>query len=395
MPFTSSEIDKFRNDTPGVQEVIHFNNAGASLISEPVWLGMKNYLEYELKYGGYEAMSAHADALAFAPKAISQLINAEGPNQIACLESATVAWYKAFYGFQFNEGDIILTCIAEYGSNYIGLLQAQKQWGVSVQIVPNDATGQLDIAALESMINDRVKLIAITHMPTNGGLVNPVEEVGVIARKHNIPYLLDACQTVGQYPVDVAKIRCDILSATGRKFLRAPRGTGFLYVAPNLLSKLEPPMPDLHAAQWIDGETYQLSPTATRFENFEKSYAGRVGLGIAADYANSVGIERIWQRISGLGEYFRAQLSQISGIEIHDQGEIKGGIVTFSVSGKSPKQIQEMMVAQKINVSMSLVGQARLDMGARGLTEIVRASVHYYNTTEEIDRFCEILKMDN
>ena len=233
---------------------------------------------------------------------MARLIGA-APDEVALTENATVAWQMGFYALAagFRSGDRILTARAEYAANYVAFLQVAHRTGAVIEVVPDDATGALDPDALSAMIDDRVRLIAITWVPTNGGLVNPAAEVGRIARAHGIPYLLDACQAVGQMPVDVAALGCDLLAATGRKFLRAPRGTGFLYARRALLRRLEPPMIDHFAAPWVAPDAYRLRDDARRFESWENNYAARLGLGVAVDYALALGLEAIQARCRGSG----------------------------------------------------------------------------------------------
>ena len=265
---------------------------------------------------------------------------------------------------------------------------AQKT-GAVVEVIPNDEHGQTSVDALRNMIDDRVKLISITHVPTQGGLVNPATEIGRVASEAGVIYLLDACQSVGQMPIDVKEIGCDILSATGRKYLRGPRGTGFLYVRRELIEQLEPPFLDLHAATWVADDRYEIRADARRFENWEMYYAGKAGLGVAIDYAMSWGLPTIWARIRTLAEQLRAQLVALGSVTIHDLGMERCGIVTFNVKGIAAAEVQRRLAEMSINVSVALEESSRLDLVERKLPELVRASVHYYNSEDEIERFCD------
>lgn len=377
------DLDRLRGETPGCQNVMHFNNAGSALPAQPVLRTVIDHLELEASIGGYEAAAKADDRLEAVYASIARLINAE-PDEIALIENATRAWDMAFYSLRFQPGDRILTARSEYVSNYLAFLQAARHFGVVVEPVPNDEHGQLSVAALENMIDGRVKLIAVTHVPTNGGLVNPAAAIGAVARKHGIPFLLDACQSVGQLDIDVAAIGCDMLSATGRKYLRGPRGTGFLYVRRAMIEKLEPPFIDLHAATWLAADRFEIRGDARRFENWETYVAGRLGLGAAAEYAMAIGMQTIEADIRAKATVLRQALAEIPGVAVRDLGEHPGGIVTFTKEGHGAEAVKKALGTQRINVSVSGASSTLLDMTARGLSEVVRASVHYYNTREEI-----------
>jgi selenocysteine lyase/cysteine desulfurase len=299
----------------------------------------------------------------------------------------------AFYGFPFERGDRILTAVAEYISNYIAYIQVAERAGVEVVPVPSDEHGQVSVDALRRLVDERVKLIAITHVPTNGGLVNPAAEIGAVAREAGIPYLLDACQSVGQLSVDVEEIGCDVLSATGRKYLRGPRGTGFLYVRSSLLDRLEPPFLDMRAADWVEPDRYELRPDAIRFEEWEQAYAAKAGLATAIDYALGWGLDSIWQRVAALGESLRDRLGEIEGVTVRDLGAVRCGIVTFTVAGVEASDLKEHLARKRINVTASPRSSTLLDSRARALPDLVRASVHYYNTDEELDQLVESVRI--
>jgi cysteine desulfurase / selenocysteine lyase len=384
------DIQKIRAETPSCENLLHFNNAGASLMPTCVYEAVTNHLKSENAHGGYEAARLASDELDAFYTEFAGLLNA-APDEIAYVENATRAWDMAFYGLPLQPGDRVLTHSAEYVSNYLALLQQAKLRGIEIDLVPSDVFGQVDVAALEAMITPRTRLIALTHVPTHGGLVNPAVEVGKVARKHGLIYMLDACQSVGQMVVDVQEIGCDILSGTGRKFLRGPRGTGFLYVRREMTKQIEPPFIDLHSAVWTGPNSYEISNDAKRFENWESFVAGRIGLMTAVRYAREIGLKAIEQHVVGLAANLRQELDGVKGVTVHDLGQRKCGIVTFSKDGTEPRDIAEKLLAQKINVSVSPIGSARLDLGPRGLNSLTRASVHYFNTDAEIDRFVEAI----
>ena len=375
------DIERARRDTPAASRVLHFNNAGAALMPAPVLQAQLRHLELEAETGGYEAAAAAGDRIEAIYDSIARLLNADRA-EIALVENATAAWDMAFYSISFAAGDRILTAEAEYLSNRIAFLQVARRSGAVVDVVPSDEAGELDVEALERMIDGHVKLIAITHVPTNGGLVNPAAAIGRIARAHGILYLLDACQSVGQMPIDVAAIGCDMLSATGRKYLRGPRGTGFLYVRRAALDGLEPPFLDLQAATWVEPDRYKMRPDARRFENWERNVAGQLGLGAAVDYALGWGLADIIGRIEPLAAELRRRLADIPGVSVRDRGRRPCGIVTFTVKGKPAQELVAALRQRRINSHLS--GSLALDAQTR---DLVRASVHYYNTEEEVARF--------
>jgi selenocysteine lyase/cysteine desulfurase len=367
---------------------MHFNNAGAALMPTPVLDVQIDHLKLEAAIGGYEAAAEATERCEAVYTSVAKLIGAR-TEEIALVENATVAWDMAFYALPFAKGDRILTAEAEYAANYIAYLQVAKKVGAVVETIPSTNSGEVDVGALENMIDERVKLISITHVPTNGGLVNPAVEIGKISKRHHITYLLDACQTVGHMPVDVEEIGCDILSATGRKYLRGPRGTGFLYVHGRLLETLEPPMLDMFAAEWVAPDRFEVRPDARRFENWENNYAARLGLGVAVDYALDVGLAEIWERIQKLAGTLRDGLSFIPDVKVRDIGRVQCGIVTFTLEGVDALDIKAALATRRINVSVSNPSSTLLDASRRNLPPVVRASVHYYNDDAEIAQLLE------
>ena len=379
--------------TSGSADRIHLNNAGASLPPDVVVNTMVDYLREEALYGGYETEAKFRTQLDNTHTLIAQLIHAH-PDEIALVENASAAWEIAFNGLDFQQGDEVITSEMEYASNVLGLLNAQKLYVIVIKMIPNDAEGNFSIKALEAAITDRTKLIAVTHIPSTAGNVLPAAAIGEVARKHKIVYLLDACQSVGQIPVDVQALGCDMLAVTGRKYLRGPRGTGFLYVRRQMIDQLKVSFFDGRTVTKMNQQGFVIREDAKRFEWHEKNLAVTLGLQKAVEYALNIGMERIWQRIQYLASFFRQRLRDLDGVVVHDQGNELCGIVTFSISGITAAAIKTKLAAKNINVNIGFAKSTLYYMNRKGLDGIVRASVHYYNTEEELERVCRELRAE-
>jgi len=387
---TDREIQQLRAETKGTGERIHFNNAGASLPPDVVVQTMIDYLNEESTYGGYETEAKYQGQIENTYSLIAQLINAE-VDEVVIVENASTGWHIAFNGIDFKKGDAVITSEMEYVTNLLGFLNAQKLFGVEFKVIPNDEKGNFSLQALEEAITPQTKLIAVTEIASTTGGMIPIIEIGKIARKHNILYLVDACQSAGHVPIDVKKIGCDMLSVTGRKYLRAPRGTGFLFVRKEVQDQIKPIFMDNHATDWVSLDDYQLRSDARRYELYEKNRALTLGLGKAIEYALNIGLDRIWDRIQYLSALLRAQLAQIDGVTVHDFGDRQCGIVTFSVEGFEAATIKSRLADDRINVTVAKAVSALIFMEKNHLKSTVRASIHYYNTEEEIDILCNAL----
>ncbi len=386
------DIEQLRADTAGCEQTIFFNNAGASLQPRPVVARVIEHLQLEEQIGGYEAADRVTGELEALYGSVARLLNCTA-DEIALQENATRGWEMAFYSLRFAAGDRIVTTANEYASNYIALLQVAQRTGAQIRVVESDQAGEVDLEALRKLLDDRVKLIALTHLPTNGGLVQPAAQVGELARQAGIPFLLDATQSAGQIHLDMQALGCDMLCATGRKYLRGPRGTGFLYVRRSMLEHMEPPLLDMHAASWISRDKFEVRGDAKRFETWESAAATRLGLGVAIEYALALGLKNIERRVQELGRLLRKRLGEVKGVTVQDLGRVRSGIVTFTCEGHAAGEVMQGLQEQGIAVRVSDLPSTRIDMERRGLEELVRASVHYYNTEEEIERLCEAVRV--
>lgn len=380
------DVDRARALTPGCEAVLHLNHAGASLMPQPVLDAVVGHLEREAAIGAYEAADEAAAATEHTYDAVATLLGAR-PHEIAIVDSGTRAWDLAVHALPIEPRDRVLISRAEYGANAIALLQLQQRTGCQVVLVEDDQHGQIDLAALErELANDEAAMVSLVHVPTQSGLVNPAVEVGRLCREAGVLFVLDACQSAGQLPLDVQELGCAVLAGTGRKFLRGPRGTGFLYVRQELIEHVQPVMLDLHAATWVAPDRYEVRADARRFETWERSVAGVLGLGAAIDHALGWGVDSIADRTSTLAAGLRARLADIPGVTVRDRGERLCAIATFTVDGVESTEVQARLRDQGINVSVSLSQYSQLDLAHRGLPDVVRASVHYTTTDDELDR---------
>ncbi len=388
-----SDITALRNDTPGCAYQFHLNNAGAGLMPRPVLDAMQNYLTEESLHGGYETAAAHADAIAGFYLSTAQLLNTQAAN-IAYQPSATDAFAKALSAIPFGPGDVLLTTDDDYVSNQIAFLFLKKRFNIRVVRAEKLPEGGVDPQSMQELMDrHRPKLVAVTHVPTNSGLVQDVEAVGQLCRERELWYLVDACQSAGQLPLDVEKTGCDFLSATMRKWLRGPRGAGFLFVSNRVLEAgLEPFYPDLSGANWVAPDVYEPSKTASRFEYWEKPFALLLGSKAAVEYANNLGLDGIEKQVTAIADYTRKRLQEVPGLRILDRGRQRCGIVTSHIEGLRPGQVMKALQDAGINAGVARTFNALIDFQEKGVDWALRISPHYYNTSEEIDRLTEVLK---
>ncbi|MGA7172127.1 MAG: aminotransferase class V-fold PLP-dependent enzyme [Candidatus Dormiibacterota bacterium] len=383
-------VELLRAHTPGCAKRVHLNNAGAGLLSKQTLDTMIEHLRLEATVGGYEAEDLASNAIGLTYANIAELVGGQS-DEIALFDNATHAWSAAFYSVAFKPGDRILTGRAEYGSNVLAYLQVAQRTGANVVVVPNDESGQIDTEILESLIDEHTRLIGVSHIPTGGGLINPVAKIGAIARAAGVPFLLDATQSVGQFPVNVQEIGCDILSATGRKFLRGPRGTGFLWVRTALLDRLEPSVAEIGSANWDGHRGFTWEAGARRFGTWEKNYVAVLGLSAAVRQALDLGLAEIGVRATSLGATLRDRLGELPGVSTHDLGVNQCAIVTAQVEGVESREVARALARERINVTTTVPNHTQFDTEDRGLPPLVRLSPHYYNTEEEIDTVVDVM----
>ncbi|MBG6141443.1 aminotransferase class V-fold PLP-dependent enzyme [Longispora fulva] len=371
------DLDRVVRDTPAAAHGVFLDSAGSSLPPSVVVETVAAHQRREAQVGGYRAAEERAADLAAVRTSLGLLLNVP-VGTLALTDSATRAWTQFFYAVPLAPGDRILLCGVEYASNAVAALQRAAATGATVEYVPSDPTGQIDLDALAGMLDDRVRVVSLVHVPTNGGLVNPVREVVDLAHAHGALVLLDACQSLGQLRVDATALGVDALSGTGRKWLRGPRGTGFLYVRPGLVTALEPPVIDLFGASWTGRQSYALADDATRFELWESDVAGRLGLGAAVDYLLALGPDAVESAVTAHAATLRGLLAEIPGVTVRDRGVRRCGLVTFSVEGRDPAEVKAALRARDVTLVTTRRKSTLIDMTERGLEQFLRASPHYF-----------------
>jgi len=386
-------IAQWRQDTPGCSHRVHLNNAGAGLMPRSVLETMTAHLQRESMLGGYESSDEAEPAVTAAYSNVAQLLGAK-PRNIAVVENSTVAFFQALSAFDFRPGDVIVTTRNDYISNQLAYLSLARRQGIEVRRAADLPEGGVDPQSVRELLrHPRVRLLAVTWVPTNSGLMQPVEALGEIAESAGIPYLIDACQAVGEIPIDVSRLRCDFLSATARKFLRGPRGIGFLYVSDRALQRGDYPLYiDMRGAEWLTADTFELTPDARRFENWEFACALLLGLGEAARYALSVDVSRGGRRARELAATARTKLAALPGYRVLDRGKDLAALVTAAVLGWDAADLVTALRQRGINTSASLGAYAVIDMAEKNAASALRVSPHYYNTEAELDLLIEALK---
>jgi selenocysteine lyase/cysteine desulfurase len=391
LPYTSA-LEQWRADTPGCLHRTHLNNAGAALMPRQVLDAMTSHLQLESQIGGYEAADARADAIDRTYGEIAALVNAS-PRNMAIVANATAGFIQALSAFDFASGDVVVTSRCDYTSNQIQYLALARRLGVRVHHAEDLPEGGIDPESVRELIErTRPRLVAVSWVPTNSGLVQDVDAVGAICEELGVPFIVDACQAVGQIPIDVARLKCDYLSVTARKFLRGPRGIGFMFVSDRALARGDHPLfVDMRGALWADTDRYQLVESARRFEDWEFPYALVLGLCEAARYARAAEVDVAQKRAFALAEYARERLAEIPGARVLDRGRVRCAIVTVALRDREAADLVAALRTRGINTSASLRAYGIFDFDAKGVDSALRVSPHYYNTLDEIDLLVDAL----
>jgi selenocysteine lyase/cysteine desulfurase len=385
-------VEQWRSETPGCRNRTHLNNAGASLMPSPVYQAIVSHLDLERDIGGYEAAAEKSAEIERTYEFLGQLVGSRASN-IAIVANATAGFIQSMSSFDFKRGDTLLTSRADYTSYQIHYLALSQRLGVRVLHAEDLPEGGIDPESVREILRrEKCRVVHVSWIPTHSGMIQDVTAIGQICEETGVTYMVDACQAIGQLPIDVGTIRCDYLSATGRKFLRGPRGIGFMFASDRVLARGDHPLfVDMRGARWVAPDKYEIDQSAKRFEDWEFPYALVLGLRAAAEYALEADVHRCGERARSLAAHLRKRLEQIPRVKVLDRGRDLCAIVTASLEGVEAERIVEHLSALGINSAASLKWYGLLDFGERGVNSAIRLSPHYFNTIEEVDRAADAL----
>ncbi|MBA5777328.1 aminotransferase class V-fold PLP-dependent enzyme [Stappia sp. F7233] len=379
-----------RQGIPHVDDFIHLNNAAGSLADQRVHDAIKAHLELEARSGSTEAMNAVSSKLEQLYSAVAAFVGGTA-DQMLVADSHTNAWQRPFLAVDLKPGDVVLVGSSEWGGNLSMIHHTCRRTGASYKVVPDDASGRMDLRTFESALKDkRVKLVCTTWVAATSGQVNPVEEIGELMRQTEALHFVDGAQAIGQFPVDIRNLNCDLLTVSARKFVRGPRGTGFAWISKRFLNEYKPLGVDQFAAPW-ENDAPHLRGDARRFETGESNYAARLGLLSALELILTRDISADFTVIKELAAQARARLSSTEGITVLEGNEGSCGLVTFLADGVAPAKIAADLRQSRINISAPTTRYGPLYMAARGWNAINRLSPHAFNTADEIDKACDAI----
>ncbi len=372
----------------------HFNHAGASIPPPEVVARVIRHLELEAVIGGYEAAEEVAVEVDGVVGALGELIGA-APGDVVAVESATRAWEQVLWSLalshRWGHGDRIVVDGFAYASSWATLLRLRDAVGVEIAVAPSRPDGTVDPAQIADATDDRTRLVLVTHVPTHVGTVSDVAGVGAALAGRDLVYAVDLAQSLGQLPIDVGAIGCHLAFAPGRKFLRAPRGTGVLYLAASVAETLEPLAVDLTTATTITAGGYELAPGVARFGLFEHSVALRLGLGEAARHAVARGLTRISAEVQARTTEVVELVAATPGFELLAPPPLSG-IVSVTHERLDPDQVRAHLRDQGVSTWVAAVGGSPLDQAARLARPAVRISPHYSTTDDEVERLARALR---
>ncbi len=391
------DVEKIREDFPILKtkvkgkNLIYFDNAATTQkpiqVIEAINDYYRNYnsnVHRGIYYISEEATRLYEEARL----KVSKFINAENPKTIIFTRNTTEAINLVAYSWgrkNIKEGDEIILSIMEHHSNLIPWQILTKEKNAKLNFIEVTDEGTLDMNRISQLFTERTKLLAITHVSNVLGTINPVKEIVEIAHKNGVLTLIDAAQSVPHLPVNVKELNCDFLAFSGHKML-APMGIGVLYGKEEILQETEPFLGggEMISQVWLDHATWNDLPW--KFEAGTPNVEGAIGLGVAVDYLNNLGLENIWKEEIKLTEYAMERLKEIDGIKIYGpkSPQLKSGVISFNLENIHPHDVGTILDNEGIAVRVGSHCAQPL-MKRFNTSSMIRASFYFYNKKEEID----------
>ncbi|KXB00446.1 cysteine desulfurase [candidate division MSBL1 archaeon SCGC-AAA261C02] len=392
----TKSVEEVRSEIPFLKTgIIYLDNAATTPTPRPVIDAMLEYFqEYNANIGRGLHRSAKRATEEFeaARGKIAETIGAK-PGEIAYTKNATEALNMVANGLNLKKGDKVIATILEHHSNLVPWQRLERTRGIELEVVREAPDCVIDPAAIEDAVDDRTRLITMPHVSNALGTIQPVREVGEIAEEHDVLFSIDAAQAVGHMPIDVSEINCDFLAAPGHKGLMGPQGTGFLYVREDRQEELEPLLLGGGIVQTVTEHKCGLVEPPQVFDAGTPNIPGIIGLGKAAEYVLEIGLEEIEKREQKLTQEM-LKISEIDSIEVYGpkNPEDRGGVVSFNLSGMDPHEASSILDEVANIATRSGHHCAMPVMSHLGIDGTVRASIHYYNTEDEVEKFVKTIK---
>lgn len=372
----------------------YLNNAGAALMSEKTYNIIMSHMKLEMELGAYQAAQSVKSEIEQFYLNAAKLINANSVDEIAFMDSASRGWNMAIYGLRMSAKDTIITLSSEFGTNLITIFDKAKKANANVKILNCDINGDFSLNELEECLKKGAKFIAISHVVAHGSIINPVEEIGKLAKQYGCTYIVDGCQAVGQIPVNIDMLNCDAYITTGRKWLRGPRGTGFLYI--NKMAEIDTTQLDLASADLIFDKDLNISDIqirndAKRFELWERSIANVLGLSNAIQ--ESFFHDSMLNNMRNHVNLIRSEIIDNRNFTLIGKEKSESLIIGFYLNNPEKESIVERSF-KDVDISISTMHDwdCPLHFPKNGATKIFRIAPHYYTDEDTIQLTCKAIE---
>jgi len=391
------DVESIRKDFVPLREGrIYLDSTATSLTPEPVINKMAEYYhDYRANVGRgiYSSTKRATEEFEKARAEVARMVNCK-PSELVFVKSSTEGLNLVARGIGLGKGDRVVTTIVEHHSNYVIWLRARDKAGAELKVVRSDRDGIFDLSDFEEAINDRTKIVSVTHVSNVLGVRLPIKEIGEIAHAHGALFAVDGAQSVPHMPVDIKKLGCDFLAFSGHKMC-GPTGIGALYVREDLQEAVEPLSVGGGAIEDVGIDSYRLRKGPSKYEAGTPPIAEAIGMGAAASYLMRIGMDNILSHEERLTELMLQGLAEVPGLMLYGPQDprLRTGIFSFNVSSIHPHD-----VAMALDVTAGIMVRSGHHCALPLLRDLlniadgtVRASVYLYNNKGDVHAFLEAL----